>query len=117
MTMNAPAYAMPASPRDIVPIRFGLPPAREPETATIGFKAYNLWRMARLGLPVPHALVISTGYCQEFLVDPAATAADLRTALAAPLRDLEIATGLRFGRPASRCLCRSAPAHPSQCRA
>jgi pyruvate,orthophosphate dikinase len=97
MTMNAPAYAMPASPRDIVPIRFGLPPAREPETATIGFKAYNLWRMARLGLPVPHALVISTGYCQEFLVDPAATATDLRTALAAPLRDLEIATGLRFG--------------------
>jgi pyruvate,orthophosphate dikinase len=79
--------------RDIVPIRFGAPPLREPDAATMGFKGYNLWRMARLGLPVPHALVIGTGYCSD------AALAELRAALATPLHDLEAATGLRFGSP------------------
>ena len=40
--MNAPADTVPAVRHDIVPIRFGLPPAREPDAATMGFKAYNL---------------------------------------------------------------------------
>jgi pyruvate, orthophosphate dikinase len=95
--MNAPADTIPAVRHDIVPIRFGLPPAREPDAATMGFKAYNLWRMAQLGLPVPHALVIGTGYCRDFVTDPTATAATLRGALTGPLRDLETATGLRLG--------------------
>lgn len=82
---------------EIVPIRFGLPPRVDPDAEVLGFKGYNLWRMARLGLAVPQALVIGTGYCQASLEDPAATAALLRTALAAPLRELEAATGLRFG--------------------
>jgi pyruvate,orthophosphate dikinase len=82
---------------DIVPIRFGGTPTHEPDAAVMGFKAYNLWRMARLGLPVPHALVIGTGYCQAFMADRNGTEASLRSALAAPLRDLESATGLRFG--------------------
>lgn len=95
--MNARSEPLPGVAREIVPIRFGMPPAGEPDASTLGFKAYNLWRMARLGLPVPHALVIGTGYCLEFLRDPAATSTSLRSALAGPLRDLEAATGLRLG--------------------
>jgi len=83
--------------REIVPIRFGAPPPAEPEATALGFKGYNLWRMARIGLPVPQALVIGTGFCREYLRDRAATAAQLRTLLAAPLRDLESASGLRLG--------------------
>jgi pyruvate,orthophosphate dikinase len=95
--MNVTADPLAPLHRDIVPIRFGPPLAREPEAAAIGFKAYNLWRMARLGLPVPHALVIGTGHCRDYLADPAGTSAALRAALALPLRDLEAAAGLRFG--------------------
>ena len=32
---------------------------------TMGFKAWNLLRMAQLGLPVPPAFVLGTGYCAD----------------------------------------------------
>ncbi|PWR17822.1 PEP/pyruvate-binding domain-containing protein [Zavarzinia compransoris] len=64
--------------------------AARPET--MGFKAYNLARMAALRLNVPPAFVLGTGYCAM----PAAVTPDLwRGALAR----LEGATGLRFGDP------------------
>lgn len=58
--------------------------------AAMGFKAWNLARMAALGLPVPPAFVIGTGWCAS------------RTEIAAPLwadalRQLETRTGLVLG--------------------
>jgi pyruvate,orthophosphate dikinase len=65
-----------------------------PGADTMGFKAYNLLRMASLGLPVPPAFAIGTRYCQ----DADARAAAARPALWRPgLQALERATGLRFG--------------------
>ena len=95
--MGAASVPDSVADHEIVPIRFGMPPNHAPDAATLGFKGYNLWRMARLGLPVPHALVIGTGYCRDHLADPTATNARLKAALAARLRELETATGLRFG--------------------
>jgi pyruvate,orthophosphate dikinase len=61
-----------------------------PPPEAIGFKAHNLARMAALGLPVPPAFVIGTGWCAQ---PQAVTPALWAPALAA----LEDCTGLRFG--------------------
>ncbi len=69
-------------------------PAHEPSARTMGFKAFNLLRMAALGLPVPPAFALGTVYCASAATSPAATA----PALWRPgLQALEHATGLRFG--------------------
>lgn len=60
--------------------------------ATMGFKAYNLAHMAALGLNVPPAFVLGTGFCAA---PEAVTPAVWRDALAR----LEATTGLRFGDP------------------
>lgn len=61
---------------------------------TMGFKAWNLLRMARLGLPVPAAFVIGTRYC----VAPAARALAGGPALwKAALHALERSAGLALG--------------------
>jgi pyruvate,orthophosphate dikinase len=67
-------------------------PAAEPPPSPqeIGFKAHNLARMARLGLPVPPAFVLGTAWCTH----PAA----VRRKLWQPaLASLEQACGQRFG--------------------
>lgn len=64
--------------------------AASPET--MGFKAYNLARMAALGLNVPPAFVLGTGFCAH---PEAATPALWHDALVR----LEAATGLGFGDP------------------
>jgi pyruvate,orthophosphate dikinase len=70
---------------------------RDPARAsaeTVGFKAYNLLRMADLGLPVPPAFVLGTHYCR----DPQAREAATVSAVWAPgLQELERATAQRFG--------------------
>ncbi len=61
---------------------------------SMGFKAWNLLRMAELQLPVPGAFVIGTQYC----VDPAARARACGHALwRAGLDALESSTGQRLG--------------------
>jgi pyruvate,orthophosphate dikinase len=55
----------------------------------MGFKAWNLARMAALGLPVPAAFVIGTGWCDQAVVDP--------VLWRQPLQALERSTGLGFG--------------------
>lgn len=65
-------------------------PAATPEA--LGFKAYNLARMAAIGLNVPPAFVIGTGYCAA----PKAVTPDLWRD---PLAALEIAAGQRLGDP------------------
>lgn len=57
--------------------------------ASLGFKAWNLARMAELGLPVPPAFVIGTGWCGREAPDPGLW----REAL----QQLERETGLGFG--------------------
>jgi len=41
------------------------PAVYEPSAATMGFKAFNLLRMASLGLTVPPAFAIGTSYCNS----------------------------------------------------
>jgi pyruvate, orthophosphate dikinase len=61
---------------------------------TMGFKAWNLLRMARLSLPVPPAFVIGTRYCDECAGPACAARPDVWTE---GLRALEAATGLALG--------------------
>lgn len=68
-----------------------------PGPDTIGFKAYNLWRMARAGMPVPQAFVLGTAFCREFFQHHRKPVAGLRELLQARIRDLERASGLAFG--------------------
>jgi len=72
--------------------------AAEPTLASVGFKAYNLWRMARLGLPVPPAYVLGTEVCQRRIRGEASDAV-LSHALDAGIERLESATGLKLGDP------------------
>jgi len=65
--------------------------------AMVGFKAFNLMRMDQLGLPVPPAFVLGTGYCRDFFDRGGAAPAGLRDLLAAQVRELERTTGLGFG--------------------
>jgi pyruvate,orthophosphate dikinase len=60
----------------------------------IGFKAYNLARMANLGLPVPPAFVLGTHYCRDADAQKTATS---RAVWGTALEELERATGKRFG--------------------
>lgn len=65
--------------------------AGEASAQTMGFKAWNLLRMARLGLPVPPAFVLGTRYC---------AAGGLGPELWRPgLARLQQATGARLGDP------------------
>lgn len=65
-------------------------PTATPEV--LGFKAYNLARMAAIGLNVPPAFVMGTGFCAR----PEAVTADLWDKA---LAELERATGMALGDP------------------
>jgi pyruvate,orthophosphate dikinase len=94
MTANPPALNTPWHPELFA---FGcgdLPRLAEPTPERLGFKAFNLQRMALLGLPVPPAFVLGTGLCTS----AATRAAGTSEALWGPgLAALERATGLRLG--------------------
>lgn len=75
-------------------------PNAEPLAAdpnAMGFKAYNLARMAAVGLPVPPAFVLGTGYCRALLEEDAEANAELRELLAANVRRIEAGSGQVFG--------------------
>jgi pyruvate,orthophosphate dikinase len=79
-------------------VDIGLPGARDPaEPARVGFKASNLARMARSGLPVPEAFALCTTWCHDWLARPQATAERLLPGVAEHVRRLEKASGLTFG--------------------
>lgn len=63
---------------------------------TVGVKAFNLLRMADLGLPVPPAFVLGTHYCRDANAREAATSSAV---WGSGLQALEHATGKRFGDP------------------
>lgn len=76
----------------------GLPGAREAgNPAEMGFKAFNLARMAQLGLKVPEAIVLGTAICRDFLRHPARSRSALHDLLIEMLRRLETASRLVFG--------------------
>jgi pyruvate,orthophosphate dikinase len=66
-----------------------------PELA--GSKAANLWQMAKLGLKVPPAFVISTRLCQPINAGDSGAGERLRQLLAQGIGELERATGRIFG--------------------
>jgi len=78
---------------DFYPI---LPGAAPPKGGAqeVGNKAWNLMRMAEIGLPVPPAFVLPTAWCGRPL---AANDPVLKDALAKGIARLETATGLGFG--------------------
>ena len=63
----------------------------------MGFKAYNLARMAAVGLPVPAAFVLSTAYCRAYYDAKRALPEGFRDLLRGNLRELERLSGLSFG--------------------
>lgn len=71
-------------------IGYGDAPAVLPTPEQLGSKAYNLMRMAALGLPVPPAFVLDTRWC-------ARTGELTSEVWQSALRALEKASGLRFG--------------------
>ncbi|WP_219510090.1 pyruvate, phosphate dikinase [Nonomuraea ceibae] len=66
--------------------------------AVIGAKAHGLVTLHRLGLPVPAGFVVTTEACRAFLRD-GRLPGGLADELASAVRDLEAATGRRFGGP------------------
>ena len=62
----------------------------------MGFKAYNLARMAGVGLPVPQAFVLGTSFCRDFFKHGRKLPPEMRELLAAQIRHLELASGLTF---------------------
>jgi pyruvate,orthophosphate dikinase len=79
-------------------------------------KAFNLARMAAIGLPVPQAFVLGT-LCQAFGDDPAAFRPALRKLLESQIERLEAACGLEFGSGRKPCWCRYARARRCPCPA
>lgn len=67
------------------------------DVGRMGFKAYNLQRMAAAAMPVPQAFVLGTDWCRLYRRSPEASRAPLREALGEWIRRLEQACGLTFG--------------------
>jgi len=63
----------------------------------MGFKAYNLARMATVGMPVPAAFVLSTAFCRDYYANQGALPEGFRDLLRGNLRELERLSGLAFG--------------------
>lgn len=63
----------------------------------MGFKAYNLGRMAAIGLSVPPAFVLGTGYCSRYAAGKSLADPELRTLLQGQIGLLQSATGRVFG--------------------
>ena len=62
-----------------------------------GSKAANLSRLDGLGLRVPPAIVLGTGFCEEYFERGGTLGAAFAQQLAGYMRQLEDATGLRLG--------------------
>jgi len=63
----------------------------------MGFKAFNLARMASIGLPVPQAFILGTAVQRARCADPTGFRAPLRALLESQVERLEAACGLELG--------------------
>ena len=82
---------------EIFHIGYGVKSGAAATAERVGFKAWNLMRMDRLGMPVPPAFVLGTGFCQDFYRRGGKAPDGLRDLVAAQIRELERTTGLGFG--------------------
>ncbi|MCM2359482.1 MAG: PEP-utilizing enzyme [Geobacteraceae bacterium] len=73
--------------------------AAKGEVAAMGIKAFDLARMARLGLPVPPAFVLGTPHCQRCNREPERYGKNLAGLLEEQMRWLQTITELGFGDP------------------
>lgn len=73
----------------------GMAPVGGPDE--VGFKAYNLWRMSEVGLPIPPAFVIGTRICQEYWRDPEGVRTWLKENLPGYIGSLGEAVSLVYG--------------------
>jgi len=73
--------------------------ARQGTVGQMGFKAYNLGRMASIGLNVPPAFVLGTGHCGHFAKGKGVANAELRKILQEQIAQLEAISGRGFGDP------------------
>ena len=69
------------------------------DKALMGFKGFNLARMARLGLPVPPAFVLGTPLCRRWRKEPERSRKNMAAVLEEQMSWLQSATGLGFGDP------------------
>ena len=69
------------------------------DAATMGMKAHDLSRMARIGLHVPPAFVLGTSHCRLCLQDPERYRKLMVPLLEEQMRWLQSVTGLGFGDP------------------
>ena len=67
------------------------------DAGSVGAKAANLVRMARAGLPVPPGFVLDTSVCAAYNAQGGRLDDGVRELVAEGVRELEHATGLRFG--------------------
>lgn len=65
----------------------------------LGGKGYGLATMAKLGLPVPEGIVITTGMCNEFFKKGKKIWPELREEILAKIETLEKHTGKKFNDP------------------
>lgn len=96
MLTKSPAAAATALPPEVYLIGCGAGVVVQgaPSAQNMGFKAWNLLRMAQLALPVPAAFVIGTRYCTDAVARDGVAGADLWRA---GLYALERSTGLVLG--------------------
>src|SRR5664279_4349150 len=81
---------------DLFFIGFGT--ENRPLTAELaGSKAANLWEMAKLGLKIPPAFVVSTRLCQPINARDKCVQELLSSSLSKGIAELERVTGRRFG--------------------
>jgi len=81
----------------IFPIDRDTPAPAETLLPVVGNKAFNLMRLAALGLPVPPGFVLSTDFCRSFMAAGYRMPAKLPELLAKEIRRVERASGLLFG--------------------
>jgi len=70
-----------------------------PSRESVGSKAHNLMRMARIGLPVPAGFVLGTELCRAYLAHGPAALEGLDRILERELAALGTVTGTMFGDP------------------
>ena len=89
-----------------------------PGKEVVGAKAYNLMRIARRGLSIPPAFVLTTSLCRDYLKNGPAALEGLDEVLDRELTWLGTIAGRHFGDPrCPRCSSRFARALRSRCRA
>jgi pyruvate,orthophosphate dikinase len=83
--------------RRVYLIGAGAAPAAGASPVEMGFKGYNLARMAAIGMPVPAAFVLSTAFCHDYYAAKCALPEGFRDLLRGNLHELERMSGLSFG--------------------